>query len=87
MLQLPDLILNQMPLLVEMRVDLPLHLLINARWDDRLGVSLFQVQDERLRIIPLVGDDMVGGEVFSERLGLRDVVTLAACQDEAQGVA
>jgi hypothetical protein len=45
------------------------------------------VQDESLRIIPLVGDDILGGEVFGERFRLRNVVTLVARQDEAQGVA
>ncbi len=76
-----------MPLLVEVPADLALHLVSGARWDDGSGLSPFEVQDESLRVIPLVGDDMLSGKVFRERLSLRDVVTLAARQDEAQGVA
>jgi hypothetical protein len=84
--QLADLILDQMPLLVEVRVDLTPHFVIGARRDDGFGVSPLEVQDESLGVIALVGNHILGAEVFDERFGLRDVVALAARQEETRSV-
>jgi hypothetical protein len=85
--QLPDLIFNQMPLFIKMRVYLTLLSAIAARWNDNCEVSLFQFHDERLSVIAFVSDHLIGIEVCDERFSLRDVVPFAACQDEAQRVA
>jgi hypothetical protein len=44
--QLPDLILDQMPLLVEVRVNLARRFVVDARRDDCCGLLPLQVQDD-----------------------------------------
>jgi hypothetical protein len=76
-LQPADLIFNQMPFFIQMLINLSLLFVIGARRNDGFRVSLFQLQDERFRVITFVGDHVIGREIFDERLSLRDVVAFA----------
>ncbi len=73
MFELADLVLNQVSFLIQMLINLSLHFVINARWNDGFRVSLFQLEDERLRVITLIGDDVIGTQGFDQRSGLREV--------------
>lgn len=83
MLEFADLVFNQMPLFIQMCVNHALHFVIDARRNDDFTVSRLQFQDERLSVIPLIGNHLIGGEVFNQLFGLRDVIAFAARQDEA----
>lgn len=60
-----------------MLINLSLHFVIGARWNDNFTVSLFQFQDERLSVISLVGNHIIGRVIFDEQFSRRDVVAFA----------
>ena len=60
MFELADLVFNQVTFLVQMLINLSLHFMIAARGNDGFTVSRFQFQDERLCIISLVGNYILG---------------------------
>ena len=61
-----------------MRVDYSRYFAINSwRYDD-LQISFLQQQDEFIRVITFVGDEVIGKQILDERFGLRDVIAVAA---------
>ncbi len=87
MFQFADAAFNQMPLFVKLGVNDTLHLAIDLRRDDRFGVSFSHEQDKLVCIVTFVGNHIIGKQVFNQRFGLCNVITLAAGQDETDRVA
>jgi hypothetical protein len=83
-LDLADEALDQVALLVYVPVDLTLFFAAAARPDDRLRASLFDTLDEVRRVVTGIGYQRPELVSLDERLGLRDVVTLAARQSEPE---
>ena len=56
-------------------------------WNDRFGVLLFDSVAERLCVIALVAQDVIGRETVNQSLGLRNVAGLSRREDKPQRVA
>lgn len=83
-LDLADEALNQVALLVCVPVDLTLFFAAAARPADRIRASLFDTFDEVRRVVTGVGYQRPELVSLDERLGLRNVVALAARQPEPE---
>jgi len=77
--------LHQVPILVTIAVDHPLHLAILLRRDDRRAALRLDRPDQRLAVEALVADDNLEGKALDEPLPLRDVGRLAGRQDQFDG--
>jgi len=59
-----------------------------ALWrNHRFGTRLFDLGDDSVAVVSLVGNDVFHGEVFQQRFGLSDVVRLSRRQRKLNGVA
>lgn len=83
-LDLADKALNQVALLVRVPVDLTPFFAAAARLDDRLRATLFDTLDEVRRVVTGISYQRLELVSLYQRLGLRDVVSLAARQSEAE---
>jgi hypothetical protein len=86
-LQFVEEALDEVALAVEGEVRRPRLLAVGLRRDDRRDSPLLERLDERVGVVALVGDDGVGLKRFEQRLGLRDIGSLARCERKCDGVA
>ena len=79
--------LDQVSFAVECEIAGSLGLAVRFRRDDRLDASQFEALDEAVCVIALVGEDRLYFDLFGKRLGLRDVVNLAAGEADDERIA
>ncbi len=80
--------LDQVSLAAEREIAGSLGLAVRFRRDDRLDASQFEALDEAVCVIALVvGEHRLYFDLFGKRLGLRDVVSLAAGEADDERIA
>ena len=79
--------LDQVALPVKREVAVALGLAVGFRRDDRLDGADLEAFDEGIRVISLVGEQGLRLDLRGQRLGLRDVMRLAASQADNKRIA
>src|SRR5581483_3417058 len=83
---LAEEVLDQVPFLVDVAVDLPGSLAAGGRGNHDPDVLLVEGLYDVVGIVGFVGDEVVTLGPFDERGGFGDVVDVAACEVDVQGI-
>ena len=76
-------VLDEMALLVETSVIVTQHYPVLSRWDDRLYPLLLGLRDDRIAVVALVGDEMLGTEIRDELMSQATVRSGSFCRKDS----
>ena len=79
--------LDQIAVLVQMRIVESEFLAIGTRRDDRLGTTGLDPLDQGIGVVALVGDNRIGPDVYNQIGGALDIGDLIRTQNQPQWIA